>query len=99
MWDQCPGTVGACTRPQMGSDGAFGDGYGVGRPVRTAKPHSEERGVVTGLNQTPTYWLRGGKVVEAEWKGWMGRVCNWTETRFSVMAHSLGLHRIEARSY
>jgi len=27
--------------------------------------------------------------VEAGWKGWMGRVCNWTETRFSVMVHSL----------
>jgi hypothetical protein len=29
----------------------------------------------------------------------MGRVRNWIETRFSVMVRSLGLHRIEARSY
>jgi hypothetical protein len=26
-------------------------------------------------------------------------VRNWIETRFSVMVRSLGLHRIEARSY
>ena len=32
----------------LGSDGACGDGCGVGRPVRTAKPRSSERGVVTG---------------------------------------------------
>ena len=31
----------------MGSDGAFGDGYGKGRSVRTEKPRSSERGVVT----------------------------------------------------
>ena len=31
----------------LGSDGACGDGCGVGRPVRTAKPRSSERGVVT----------------------------------------------------
>lgn len=49
--------------------------------------------------QTPPYRLRGGKVVETEWKGWMGRVRNWIETRFSVMVRSLGLHRVEARSY
>jgi hypothetical protein len=29
----------------------------------------------------------------------MGRVRNWIEVRFSVMVRSLGLHRIEARSY
>jgi hypothetical protein len=29
----------------------------------------------------------------------MGKVRNWIETRFSVMVRSLGLHRIEARSY
>ncbi|BFH82761.1 hypothetical protein TthTF25_06830 [Thermus thermophilus] len=29
----------------------------------------------------------------------MGRIRNWIETRFSVMVRSLGLHRIEARSY
>jgi hypothetical protein len=29
----------------------------------------------------------------------MGRVRNWIETRFSVMVRSLGLHRLEARSY
>ncbi len=29
----------------------------------------------------------------------MGRVRNWIETRFSVMVRSLGLHRIEARSF
>ncbi|WP_253665229.1 transposase [Thermus scotoductus] len=29
-------------RPQMGSDGAFGDGYGVGRPVRTEVTRSRE---------------------------------------------------------
>ena len=28
-----------------------------------------------------------------------GRVRNWIEVRFSVMVRSLGLHRIEARSY
>ncbi|WP_448377500.1 hypothetical protein, partial [Fervidobacterium sp.] len=48
------------------------------------------------------------------WRGWvtrkrilLGRVRNWVspagaillETRFSVMVRSLGLHRIEARSY
>jgi hypothetical protein len=48
---------------------------------------------------TPPYRLRGGRVVETGWKGWMGRVRNWIETRFSVMVRSLGLHRIEARSY
>ena len=30
---------------------------------------------------------------------WVGRIRNWIETRFSVMVRSLGLHRIEARSY
>jgi hypothetical protein len=49
--------------------------------------------------KTPSYRLRGGKVVETGWRGWMGRVRNWIETRFSVMVRSLGLHRIEARSY
>jgi len=49
--------------------------------------------------KTPPYRVRGGKVVETGWKGWMGRVRNWIETRFSVMVRSLGLHRIEARSY
>ncbi|RIH87827.1 hypothetical protein Mlute_00844 [Meiothermus luteus] len=49
--------------------------------------------------QTPPYRLRGGKVVETGWKDWMGKVRNWIETRFSVMVRSLGLHRIEARSY
>lgn len=33
--------------PGQGSDGAFGDGYGMGRPVRTEKLCSSERGVVT----------------------------------------------------
>jgi hypothetical protein len=42
---------------------------------------------------------RGGRVVETGWKGWMGRVRNWIETRFSVMVRSLGLHRIEAWSF
>jgi hypothetical protein len=37
--------------------------------------------------KTPPYRVRGGKVR------------NWIETRFSVMVRSLGLHRIEARSY
>jgi hypothetical protein len=49
--------------------------------------------------KTPPYRVRGGKVVQTGWKGWMGRVRNWIETRFSVMVRSLGLHRIEARSY
>ncbi|GIW35167.1 MAG: hypothetical protein KatS3mg072_2500 [Meiothermus sp.] len=31
----------------LGPDGTFGDGSGKGRPVRTEKPRSEERGVVT----------------------------------------------------
>jgi len=29
----------------------------------------------------------------------LGKVCNWIETRFSVMVRSLSLHRIEARSF
>ena len=45
--------------------------------------------------------------METGWREWMGRVRNWVspagaillETRFSVMVRSLGLHRIEARSY
>jgi hypothetical protein len=56
--------------------------------------------------KTPPYRVRGGKVVETGWKGWvtrerilLGRVRNWIEVRFSVMVRSLGLHRIEARSY
>lgn len=49
--------------------------------------------------KTPPYRLRGGRRVETGWKGWMGRVRNWIETRFSVMVRSLGLHRIEARSF
>jgi len=49
--------------------------------------------------KTPPYRVRGGKVVETGWRGWMGKVRNWIETRFSVMVRSLGLHRIEARSY
>lgn len=39
------------------------------------------------------------RVVETGWKDWMGRVRHWIETRFSVMVRSLGLHRVEARSY
>ena len=49
--------------------------------------------------KTPPYRVRGGKVVETGWRRWMGRVRNWIETRFSVMVRSLGLHRIEARSF
>ena len=49
--------------------------------------------------KTPPYRVRGGRVVETGWRGWMGRVRNWIETRFSVMVRSLGLHRIEARSF
>ncbi|ETN88470.1 hypothetical protein [Thermus sp. NMX2.A1] len=56
--------------------------------------------------KTPSYRLRGGKVVETGWREWvtrqrslLGRVRNWIETRFSVMVRSLGLHRIEVRSY
>nr|WP_150118020.1 hypothetical protein [Meiothermus taiwanensis] len=37
-------------------------------------------------------WRRGGR------SGWV-EVRNWIETRFSVMVRSLGLHRIEARSF
>lgn len=37
--------------------------------------------------------------METGWKEWMGEVRNWIETRFSVMVRSLGLHRIEARSF
>ncbi len=49
--------------------------------------------------KTPPYRLRGGKSVETGWKGWMGKVRNWIETRFSVMVRSLGLHRIASRSF
>jgi hypothetical protein len=56
--------------------------------------------------KTPPYRVRGRKVVETGWRGWvtrkrilLGRVRNWIETRFSVMVRSLGLHRIEARSF
>ena len=56
--------------------------------------------------KTPPYRVRGGKVVETGWRGWvtrkrilLGRVRNWIETRFRVMVRSLGLHRIEARSF
>jgi len=45
---------------------------------------------VSGV-MTPSYRLRGGKVVETGWREWMGRVRNWIETRFSVMVRSLGL--------
>nr|WP_234553507.1 transposase [Thermus caliditerrae] len=48
---------------------------------------------------TPPYRLRGGQVVETGWRGWMGRVRNWIETRLGVMVRSFGLHRMEARSY
>ena len=41
----------------------------------------------------------GGRVAETGWKGPLGRVRNWIEVRFSVMVRSLGLLRIEARSY
>jgi hypothetical protein len=41
----------------------------------------------------------GGRAVETGWKGPLGRVRNWIEVRFSVMVRSLGLLRIEARSY
>ena len=53
--------------------------------------------------KTPPYRVRGGKVVETGWRGWvtrerilLGRVRNWIEVRFSVMVRSLGLHRIAA---
>jgi len=53
--------------------------------------------------KTPPYRVRGGRVVETGWKGWvtrerilLGRVRNWIEVRFSVKARSLGLHRITA---
>jgi hypothetical protein len=49
--------------------------------------------------KTPPYRLRGGKRVETGWRGWMGKVRNWIETRFSVMVRSLGLHRIASRSF
>jgi hypothetical protein len=56
--------------------------------------------------KTPPYRLRGGRLVETGWRRWvtrkrilLGKVRNWIETRFSVMVRSLGLHRIEARSY
>jgi len=64
--------------------------------------------------KTPPYRVRGGRVVETGWKGWvtrkrilLGRVRNWVspagaillETRFGVMVRSLGLHRVEARSF
>jgi hypothetical protein len=46
--------------------------------------------------KTPPYRVRGGRLVETGWRGWMGKVRNWIETRFSVMVRSLGLHRIAA---
>ena len=53
--------------------------------------------------KTPPYRVRGGRVVETGWKGWvtrerilLGRVRNWIEVQFSVMVRSLGLHRIAA---
>jgi hypothetical protein len=49
--------------------------------------------------KTPPYRLRGGRVVETGWRGWMGRVRNWIETRFSMMVRSLGLHRLSTRSF
>jgi hypothetical protein len=49
--------------------------------------------------KTPPYRLRGERLVETGWRGWMGKVRNWIETRFIVMVRSLGLHRIEARSF
>jgi hypothetical protein len=49
--------------------------------------------------KTPPYRVRGGRLVETGWRRWMGKVRNWIETRFSVMVRSLGLHRIEARSF
>lgn len=48
---------------------------------------------------TPPYRLRGGKVVQTGWPGWMSRVRGWIETHFSVRVRSLDLHQIEARSY
>jgi hypothetical protein len=42
-----PGKVGACTRPQMGSDGALGDETARAGFVMPEKPRSLERGVVT----------------------------------------------------
>jgi hypothetical protein len=77
-------------RPGDLGKGAFGGPpRGLGRP-----------GIPLGSGgQDPPYRVRGGKVVETGWRGWMGRVRNWIETRFSVMVRSLGLHRIEARSF
>ena len=60
------------------------------------------------------YRVRGGKVVETGWRGWvtrerilLGRVRNWVspagaillETRSSMIVRPLGLYWIEARSY
>ncbi len=57
---------------------------------------------VQGVKAAP-YRVRGGRVVETRWKGWvtrerilLGRVRNWIEVRFGVMVQSLGLHRIAA---
>lgn len=79
----------------VGPVGAFG-GY-------VLLPVMNERGLFWKLAPSGlTRWalLPGrpgvGKVVET---GWMGRVRNWIETRFRGMVRSLGLHRIEARSY
>ena len=38
--------------------------------------------------KTPPYRVRGGRVVETGRSGWMGRVRNWIETRFSVMVRT-----------
>ncbi len=56
QWDSpSPGCGGGHQHLGQGSDGACGDGYGAGVPVRTAvtgearilQPRSSERGVVT----------------------------------------------------
>jgi hypothetical protein len=71
--------------------GAFGGPpCGLGGPGIPLGPGSQD--------PRPTGFV-GGKVVETGWRGWMGKVRNWIETRFSVMVRSLGLHRIEARSF
>jgi hypothetical protein len=56
--------------------------------------------------KTPPYRLREERLVGTGRRRWvmherilLEKVCNWIETRFSVMIRSLSLHRIEARSF
>jgi hypothetical protein len=65
----------------LGTPGRLGEGS-----FWRTSPRSWGTGDSVGFS----YRVRGGKVVETGWRGWMGKVRNWIETRFSVMVRSLG---------